>query len=129
MAFQIHCWKCGNIFCIRCMHDQHVSLPGHQSKRTVPVCKTCFFKMMGHSFEEHVSWIALISPIRFPPIGICISYKFLYKIAESILPIYRSIFMYFNSYVLVFFFFEIYMQNVDLKRKMWPDLMKGSILS
>ncbi|XKL64032.1 hypothetical protein PGB90_004118 [Kerria lacca] len=51
---KLHCWKCGNIFCIRCMHDQNVSLPGHQSKRTVPICKTCFFKMMGSSFEEQV---------------------------------------------------------------------------
>lgn len=51
---KFHCWKCGEIFCVRCMHNQHIALPGHLSKRTVPVCKTCFFKMMGSSFEEHI---------------------------------------------------------------------------
>ncbi|XP_065201150.1 myotubularin-related protein 6 isoform X2 [Planococcus citri] len=51
---KFHCWKCGDVFCIRCMHNQHISLPGHLSKKTVPVCKTCFFKMTGSSFEEHI---------------------------------------------------------------------------
>lgn len=64
--FQCHCWKCGQICCVRCMHNQHISLPGHLSKRTVPVCKTCYFKMTGSSFEEHIPWISqtVISQLR-----------------------------------------------------------------
>lgn len=38
---QHHCWKCGNIYCTRCI-DRYMPLPGHESKRPVPVCKACF---------------------------------------------------------------------------------------
>ncbi|XP_059484789.1 myotubularin-related protein 6 isoform X1 [Neocloeon triangulifer] len=36
-----HCWKCGDVFCTRCI-DKHTALPGHDSQRAVPVCRTCF---------------------------------------------------------------------------------------
>uniref|UniRef100_A0A1B6DT04 phosphatidylinositol-3,5-bisphosphate 3-phosphatase n=1 Tax=Clastoptera arizonana TaxID=38151 RepID=A0A1B6DT04_9HEMI len=36
-----HCWKCGGIYCTRCM-DKHTALPGHLSQRAVPVCSSCF---------------------------------------------------------------------------------------
>ncbi|VVC24574.1 Protein-tyrosine phosphatase-like,Tyrosine specific protein phosphatases domain,PH domain- [Cinara cedri] len=35
-----HCWKCGNVFCTRCI-DMNVSLPGHLSQNPVPVCHGC----------------------------------------------------------------------------------------
>uniref|UniRef100_T1JK61 FYVE-type domain-containing protein n=1 Tax=Strigamia maritima TaxID=126957 RepID=T1JK61_STRMM len=36
-----NCWKCGNVFCTRCI-DKHTSLPGHLSRRSVPVCRPCY---------------------------------------------------------------------------------------
>lgn len=36
-----HCWKCGDIFCERCI-DKSVPLPGQDSGKPVPVCRTCF---------------------------------------------------------------------------------------
>lgn len=36
-----HCWRCGEIFCNRCI-DKSIPLPGHHSKKLVPVCRTCF---------------------------------------------------------------------------------------
>nr|XP_018898437.1 PREDICTED: myotubularin-related protein 6 isoform X1 [Bemisia tabaci] len=36
-----HCWKCGNVFCTRCI-DKHTALPGHLSQNTVPVCRPCY---------------------------------------------------------------------------------------
>lgn len=36
-----HCWKCGDIFCTRCI-DKMTSLPGHLSRRPVPVCRQCY---------------------------------------------------------------------------------------
>lgn len=34
------CWSCGEVLCMRCM-GVHSALPGHLSKRAVPVCKSC----------------------------------------------------------------------------------------
>uniref|UniRef100_U5EVV2 phosphatidylinositol-3,5-bisphosphate 3-phosphatase n=1 Tax=Corethrella appendiculata TaxID=1370023 RepID=U5EVV2_9DIPT len=36
-----HCWKCGDIFCNRCI-DKTIALTGHNSGNPVPVCRTCF---------------------------------------------------------------------------------------
>jgi len=36
-----HCWRCGEVFCTRCI-DKLTSLPGHLSKRPVPVCRPCY---------------------------------------------------------------------------------------
>ncbi|XP_055379652.1 myotubularin-related protein 6 isoform X2 [Condylostylus longicornis] len=36
-----HCWKCGEVFCSRCI-DKSISLPGHDSGKPVPVCRSCF---------------------------------------------------------------------------------------
>ncbi|XP_013105153.1 myotubularin-related protein 6 isoform X2 [Stomoxys calcitrans] len=36
-----HCWKCGEIFCERCI-DKSIPLPGQDSGKPVPVCRTCF---------------------------------------------------------------------------------------
>lgn len=39
--FQSHCWKCGDVFCTRCI-DKMISLPGLSLKRPVPVCRQCY---------------------------------------------------------------------------------------
>ncbi|XP_071951261.1 phosphatidylinositol-3,5-bisphosphate 3-phosphatase MTMR6-like [Antedon mediterranea] len=36
-----HCWRCGHVFCIRCI-DKQTSLPGHYSQRPTPVCRPCY---------------------------------------------------------------------------------------
>lgn len=36
-----HCWRCGEIFCTRCI-DKTIPLPGHHSGKPVPVCRGCF---------------------------------------------------------------------------------------
>jgi len=43
---QSHCWRCGEVFCTRCL-DKQTPLPGHSasvgfSNRAVPVCRTCY---------------------------------------------------------------------------------------
>ena len=38
---QYHCWKCGNVFCTKCI-QRHTPLAGHYSQKPVPVCKTCY---------------------------------------------------------------------------------------
>ncbi|XP_022225117.2 myotubularin-related protein 6 isoform X2 [Drosophila obscura] len=43
-----HCWRCGDIFCERCI-DKNVSLPGHDSGKPVPVCRGCFRQMQKNS--------------------------------------------------------------------------------
>ncbi|SPP74768.1 myotubularin-related protein 6 isoform X2 [Drosophila guanche] len=43
-----HCWRCGDIFCERCI-DKNVSLPGHDSGKPVPVCRGCFRQMQKQS--------------------------------------------------------------------------------
>lgn len=35
-----HCWRCGDIFCTRCILSS--PLPGHYSGKPVPVCRGCF---------------------------------------------------------------------------------------
>ncbi|XP_050544918.1 myotubularin-related protein 6 isoform X2 [Daktulosphaira vitifoliae] len=45
-----HCWKCGNVFCHRCI-DMNVSLPGHLSQEPVPVCQGCY-KIISRSSTE-----------------------------------------------------------------------------
>ena len=35
-----HCRKCGNVFCKRCVRTK-LELPGHFSKKLVPVCNAC----------------------------------------------------------------------------------------
>ncbi|KAJ8938721.1 hypothetical protein NQ318_005575 [Aromia moschata] len=40
LSKKIHCRKCGDIFCQRCIAKQ-VALPGHASQTPVPVCKPC----------------------------------------------------------------------------------------
>ncbi|CRK92483.1 CLUMA_CG006044, isoform B [Clunio marinus] len=35
-----HCWRCGEIFCTRCI-DKTFPLPGHNSGKPVPVCRAC----------------------------------------------------------------------------------------
>ena len=39
--FQYHCWKCGDVFCTRCI-DRLMPLPGHNTQTPVPVCKACY---------------------------------------------------------------------------------------
>jgi len=36
-----HCWRCGSIFCVRCI-DRYVHLAGHDSSRQSPICKACY---------------------------------------------------------------------------------------
>jgi len=36
-----HCWRCGDIFCARCL-DKWASLPGHLSQKQSPVCRSCY---------------------------------------------------------------------------------------
>ncbi|XP_071787047.1 phosphatidylinositol-3,5-bisphosphate 3-phosphatase MTMR8-like [Asterias amurensis] len=36
-----HCWKCGEVFCIRCI-DKQTFLPGHFYERPVAVCRPCY---------------------------------------------------------------------------------------
>ena len=38
---QYHCWKCGEVFCIRCI-DKQTFLPGHFYERPVAVCRPCY---------------------------------------------------------------------------------------
>uniref|UniRef100_A0A131XZU7 phosphatidylinositol-3,5-bisphosphate 3-phosphatase n=1 Tax=Ixodes ricinus TaxID=34613 RepID=A0A131XZU7_IXORI len=38
---KFHCWSCGEVFCIRCI-DKRLCLPGHLTKRPVPVCRHCY---------------------------------------------------------------------------------------
>ena len=40
-AKKFHCWKCGNVFCVRCI-ARNIPLPGHYHRRPVPVCKPCY---------------------------------------------------------------------------------------
>ena len=35
-----HCRRCGRLLCNRCV-SQKAALPGHESKRPVPVCNDC----------------------------------------------------------------------------------------
>ncbi|XP_052076365.1 myotubularin-related protein 6-like isoform X1 [Mytilus californianus] len=44
---KFHCWKCGDVFCTRCI-AKNIPLPGHYSKRPVPVCRPCY-KDIRHS--------------------------------------------------------------------------------
>ncbi|XP_059094502.1 myotubularin-related protein 6-like [Tigriopus californicus] len=37
---KIHCRRCGCVFCKRCIHRK-VPLPGHLSKKPMPLCSTC----------------------------------------------------------------------------------------
>ncbi|XP_030557838.1 myotubularin-related protein 6 isoform X3 [Drosophila novamexicana] len=43
-----HCWRCGEIFCERCI-DKNVALPGHDSGKAVPVCRGCYRQMQKQS--------------------------------------------------------------------------------
>ncbi|KAK3099384.1 hypothetical protein FSP39_003635, partial [Pinctada imbricata] len=52
---QHHCWKCGQVFCTRCI-AKSIPLPGHYSHRPVPVCRSCY-KEIRHS-----------PSMEFPPI-------------------------------------------------------------
>ncbi|KAL8587614.1 hypothetical protein ACOMHN_045303 [Nucella lapillus] len=38
---KFHCWKCGEVFCMRCI-AHNTALPGHYSRKPVPVCKPCY---------------------------------------------------------------------------------------
>ncbi len=42
---KLNCHTCGQLFCIRCI-DKRISLPGHASKRLVPVCRNCYKNVM-----------------------------------------------------------------------------------
>ncbi|KAG5889272.1 hypothetical protein JTB14_007034 [Gonioctena quinquepunctata] len=41
LSKKMHCRKCGDIFCQRCI-TKKVALPGHVSQKPVPVCKPCY---------------------------------------------------------------------------------------
>lgn len=53
-----HCWKCGEVFCIRCI-AAHMPLPGHFPKRHAPVCKSCYTQLHSispiHEIASHVA--------------------------------------------------------------------------
>lgn len=36
-----NCWRCGEVYCTRCI-DKSIPLPGHDSGKPVPVCRSCF---------------------------------------------------------------------------------------
>jgi len=38
---QSHCWRCGEVFCTRCL-DKQTPLPGHLNQRPAPVCRSCY---------------------------------------------------------------------------------------
>ncbi|XP_076446061.1 phosphatidylinositol-3,5-bisphosphate 3-phosphatase MTMR8-like isoform X2 [Babylonia areolata] len=38
---KFHCWKCGEVFCLRCI-ARNTALPGHYSRKPVPVCRPCY---------------------------------------------------------------------------------------
>ncbi|CAG0880613.1 unnamed protein product [Cyprideis torosa] len=40
-SVKYNCWKCGQIFCVRCI-DKYVALPALQSSRSAPVCRPCY---------------------------------------------------------------------------------------
>lgn len=40
-VFQYHCYKCGDVFCTRCMALKS-PLPGHDSNKPVSVCRSCY---------------------------------------------------------------------------------------
>lgn len=44
---KFHCWKCGEVFCMRCI-AKNIPLPGHATRRPVPVCRPCY-KEIRHS--------------------------------------------------------------------------------
>ncbi|MPC39634.1 hypothetical protein E2C01_033180 [Portunus trituberculatus] len=41
VPLQHHCWRCGEVFCTRCI-DKKTALPGHFSQQPVPVCRPCY---------------------------------------------------------------------------------------
>lgn len=41
LLLQYHCWKCGGVYCSRCI-EKHTPLAGHYSQKPVPVCKGCY---------------------------------------------------------------------------------------
>ncbi|XP_017784444.1 PREDICTED: myotubularin-related protein 6 isoform X2 [Nicrophorus vespilloides] len=45
-----HCRKCGDIFCMRCI-DQQCELPGHMSRKPMPVCRPCYDNLQTVSFD------------------------------------------------------------------------------
>jgi hypothetical protein len=54
VVLQYHCWKCGEVFCTRCI-DKHTPLPGHLSQRAVPVCRPCY-RDIRHSGSIESPW-------------------------------------------------------------------------
>ncbi|ESO88450.1 hypothetical protein LOTGIDRAFT_125960 [Lottia gigantea] len=48
---KFHCWKCGEIFCGRCI-TKNIPLPGHYSRRPVPVCKPCYLQVRSSPSPE-----------------------------------------------------------------------------
>ncbi|XP_038063077.1 myotubularin-related protein 8-like [Patiria miniata] len=54
-----HCWKCGEVFCIRCI-DKQTTLPGHFYERPVAVCRPCYRELKQGSSEA-------ASPPMSPP--------------------------------------------------------------
>lgn len=57
-----HCWKCGEVFCIRCI-DKQTQLPGHESQRPVPVCRPCYRELKAGCSEPS-------TPSRSPSVGL-----------------------------------------------------------
>lgn len=57
-----HCWKCGDVFCIRCI-DKQTQLPGHESQRPVPVCRPCYRELKAGCSEPS-------TPTRSPLVGL-----------------------------------------------------------
>ena len=52
---QSHCWRCGEVFCTRCL-DKQTPLPGHASHRPVPVCRSCYKEIRLSSSSITSTW-------------------------------------------------------------------------
>ncbi|XP_072170824.1 phosphatidylinositol-3,5-bisphosphate 3-phosphatase MTMR8-like [Diadema setosum] len=61
-SMKYHCWKCGDVFCIRCI-DKQTQLPGHESQRPVPVCRPCYKELKAGCSEPS-------TPSRSPSVGL-----------------------------------------------------------
>ena len=58
---QYHCWKCGDVFCTRCI-DRLMPLPGHMTQTPVPVCKACYKELK----SSPTSSIQVRTPVSVP---------------------------------------------------------------
>ena len=54
-SLQSHCWRCGEIYCGRCL-DKSATLPGHISQKQSPVCRRCYQSLGKTPSAESPEW-------------------------------------------------------------------------